>query len=655
MDFITMLSGWQWALLALVPPAIIALYFLKLKRMPLEVPSTYLWHRTIEDLHVNSLWQRLRSSLLLFLQLLFVILLAIALLRPHWQSTRSVDERLIFLVDNSASMQANDLAPSRLARAKETIAEQVEQMDSSDVAMIISFANAARPEQSFTSNKQLLLEALERIQLTSQPTALDDALVLAAGLANPSRTGSDSWDAVVAEPQPATLYIYSDGKFRDVQGFSLGVLKPVFVPLGDAKADNLGIVAFSVRRNEERPDRLQAFGRIENFGAGDARMTTELYLDGQLIDASEVNVKTGDGAGVAFDLSDRDSGVLELRLARNDALPADNRAWAVINQPRPAKVLLVTSGNEPLEKSLGTGAAAKLAEVVMAKPDDLKTAKHKSLVAAGAFDLVIYDDCKPEEMPRANTWFVGQLPPTGDWEVDQKAVAPQIIDVDRNHPIMQWVEAGDVLIAEAITLNPPAGASRLIETTKGLLFAVAPREGFEDAVLGIDLYASDEAGNTTVATNWPIRQSFPTLVYGVLEYLGGHSQPLAGDNVQPGVTVDLRSESARQLLVRSPSGQRTTLSRGPRNVFAFSNTQELGPYEVMEGDKVVQRFTVNLFDPLESDIRPREENAIRIGFVDVVGESAFEPARFETWKYLLVLALGVLLFEWYIYNRRVYL
>ena len=46
-----MLSPWQWALLAAVPPAIIALYFLKLKREPLEVPSTYLWHKSIEDLH----------------------------------------------------------------------------------------------------------------------------------------------------------------------------------------------------------------------------------------------------------------------------------------------------------------------------------------------------------------------------------------------------------------------------------------------------------------------------------------------------------------------------------------------------------------------------------------------------------------------------
>ena len=62
------------------------LYFLKLKRQPLEVPSTYLWSRTIEDLHVNSIWQRLRRNLLLFLQILLILLLMLALLRPGWRA-----------------------------------------------------------------------------------------------------------------------------------------------------------------------------------------------------------------------------------------------------------------------------------------------------------------------------------------------------------------------------------------------------------------------------------------------------------------------------------------------------------------------------------------------------------------------------------------
>ncbi len=89
MSILNMLNWWQWSLLAAVPPAILLLYFLKLKRTPLEVPSTYLWHKSIEDLHVNSIWQRLRTSILLFLQLLLIAVAMIALLRPGLARARS--------------------------------------------------------------------------------------------------------------------------------------------------------------------------------------------------------------------------------------------------------------------------------------------------------------------------------------------------------------------------------------------------------------------------------------------------------------------------------------------------------------------------------------------------------------------------------------
>ena len=67
MNFTPALSGyWPWFVLAAVPLGIILLYFLKLRREPVQVPSTFLWSRTIEDLHVNRLLQRLRNSVLLF-------------------------------------------------------------------------------------------------------------------------------------------------------------------------------------------------------------------------------------------------------------------------------------------------------------------------------------------------------------------------------------------------------------------------------------------------------------------------------------------------------------------------------------------------------------------------------------------------------------
>src|ERR1700674_2626195 len=58
------------AILALTLPAIVALYFLKIRRPTRIVPALHLWPDQIRDRQANVPWQRLRPSWLLFLQLL---------------------------------------------------------------------------------------------------------------------------------------------------------------------------------------------------------------------------------------------------------------------------------------------------------------------------------------------------------------------------------------------------------------------------------------------------------------------------------------------------------------------------------------------------------------------------------------------------------
>ena len=652
MTFIQMLSAWQWLLLALVPPAIILLYFLKLKRHPVEVPSTYLWRKSIEDLRVNSIWQRLRQNILLLLQLLLILLAMGALLRPGWQGSKLTGGRYIFLVDNSASMAATDVGTSRLAEAKRRVAQLIDEMESGDVAMIISFADVAQVMQPFTDNRRELHRRLDQIRQTNRSTALGEALRVASGLANPGRSVEIS-ETRIAEGVPATMYIFSDGKFPDVEEFSLGYLKPVFVTIGEPKAENIGIAAFSTRRIEGKLGQVQAFARIDNFSNEDVNVSTELYLDDTLVDAANTPVKRDESGGVVFSLGEVSEGVLRLKIRTGGALTADDEAWMPLNPPRRSKVLVVSPGNGALEVALGTEKSQQLADIKIARPEVLKTADYKQQSAAGAYDLIIYDQCQPGEMPQANTFFIGQPPPLKGWTPGKTMPVPQILDVETAHPLMQLIDLGDVRFAEGFSIKPPPGGSTLIDSNIGPLLAIGPREGFEDAVMGAGILMVDAAGKAAPNTDWPLRLSFPVFVMNVLEYLGGRQDVLGLGSLPAGQSVALASSKpTERLTVAVPSGRRIELRRGKLNTFNFNDTEDLGIYAVLEDSKPSQRFAVNLFDSAESNIRPREK--IGIGYVDVKAQTTWEGARQELWKPLVAVALVVLLVEWYIYNRRVY-
>jgi len=664
----------------MIPPAIFALYFLKLKRQPLEVPSTYLWHRVIEDLHVNSLWQRLRKSLLLLLQLLIVALAMLALLRPGWQGQSLEGQQFIFLIDNSASMSATDTSDdsesetTRLDAAKRRVAALVDQLESDMSAMIITFAEQPDVVQEFTNNKRLLREALERIEPSAGQTVLRGALELADGFANPDRIMSEEGDQSfeVTEQQDVELYIFSDGRFPSIEDFSLGNLRPQFLPIGSFAGQNLAITAFNTRRNEERLERQQAFVQVANFSEQEQTTVVELSLDEQLLDATELTIPPNGIASATFNLGGENEGALRARLdipaEFNDGLALDNEAYAVLSQRSDGRVLLVTPGNTTLESALATERANRVAKIEKVSPDTLKTAEYQQQAQSETYDLIIFDQCVPETMPQANTFFIGRLPPTPDWQkqaATEPVFAPQIIDWERNHPLLSLLELGNVQIADSLLSKPPLGGRVLVDSTQGPLLAIAPRDRYEDAVLGFEIVGTEADGSRTFNTDWPRKHSFPGFWLNVLEYFAG-GQGTSLTHHRPGRFVELRvSGAAEALEVELPDGTRRQVALEQPGRLVFHETEQLGIYQIREKGQVLKRFAVNLFDRPESDIRLRVRqeseaslkvvHSLSIGYVDVAAQSPTSEIRRELWKPLLVGALVVLMIEWYIYNRRVYI
>ncbi len=661
------LSLAQWAVLAAIPAAIVALYFLKLKRRRVVVPSTYLWRKSIEDLHVNSLWQRLRRSLLLLLQLLLVALLILALANPSWQQSRQTTGRSVLLIDNSASMGATDVEMNRLAEAKRRALDIIDALAGDDTAMVISFNDSAQIVQSFTNNRQQLRRALDSIRLSDSATNLDEAIRMASGLATPRRDENTTDEAAKEDPSKSEtptsrLLIFSDGEFPEPSESSLATLEGAnlsteLVAIGTTEPANVGIISAGLDRGRPSSSRSsrskqRLFARLENFGPRPTTATMSLLLDGELIDASTVALPAHQSSGVAFELSDTTEGVLELRAevpAEFDQLAIDNRAWVPINPPRRARVLVVTAGDEPLLAAMRTERANELAEVTTINPDELAGESYRTQATSGAYDLIVYDRCQPPEMPQANTLFLGSLPKAG-WTAEAEVSAPQIIDVDIAHPLMHLVEMSDVLIASAQPLKPPKASTTLIDSNDGPLLAIAPRDEFEDTVLGLAV-----AGGGRAQTNWPLRLSFPVFVLNVLEYFGPSTDALSTGIVAPGATVTLQSDNiGKTVQVRGPEGNDVDATGDRRHAISFI-APKVGVYEVSTAGQVTGRVAADLLNPAESRIARQEIESLGNSQVKLSAGNSWEVTRREGWKLLVVAALAILLIEWYIFNRRAFI
>ena len=111
----------------------------------------------------------------------------LALTGPRGKGLTGPGQRYVLTIDNSASMRATDVSPTRLDRAKEEAKKIVAAMGGNDLAMVITFSDRARIVSNYSGDRGLLARRIDAIEPSEESTSLRDALQLAAGLANPSK------------------------------------------------------------------------------------------------------------------------------------------------------------------------------------------------------------------------------------------------------------------------------------------------------------------------------------------------------------------------------------------------------------------------------------------------------------------------------------
>ncbi len=291
-------------LLAIIPVMVLAFVFLQLWKR--KTQNQFADARLLRKLAPDKSY--FKSALKLMLLLLGLTFLVLGLVNPKIGTKLETVKRegvdIVFAVDVSKSMLAEDIAPNRLEKAKRLVSEIINQL-ASDRIGIIAYAGQAYPQLPITTDygaAKMFLQSMNTNMLSSQGTAINAAIDLASTYYNDEEQTnrilfivSDGEDHSERSTIDAVEYATQNG----IRIFTIGVGKAKGAPIPikrngvveSLKKDNQGEVVIT-RLNETILSEIADEGNGEYIDGSNTEKAVE-YIKEQLnqMDKKEFEAK----------------------------------------------------------------------------------------------------------------------------------------------------------------------------------------------------------------------------------------------------------------------------------------------------------------------------------------------------------------------------
>jgi hypothetical protein len=450
---------------------LVLLYLYDRRRRTIPVGTLFLWQQIASPPRDR---RRFRPDLLFGCQLALLLALIGAYLRPVLEGAAppAAGTPLVVVLDVSASMQTQESDGSRFEDARRRAHARIAALAAGDEVMIIAAGTRPTVALRWTDDRTGLRAALEALEPRDTPGDLGPALELARGLAG-QRAGARV--VVFTDLPPEASGLAPDERVR---------LDYVQVGQND---DNLAIAGVTIASPPfHGSDDTTATIDIRNYG----RMTREVGLDarvgGSLWARRALTIAPRATEHVLLARPPA-SGVLELRLATDDALAVDDHAAAWIGPGAPLDLLLVTDSRE-LAAAFGEIAAAIAGSRVEVTTRDRYLAEPPAGRRVALFDGVV-----PATVPLAtNALYVA--PPVGNEVCPStgRREAAVVVDWDTEHPALSGLGALQALGVEGASQlgTPEWGAAIVLAASEHAAFPLliaGERNGRRTACLGAEL------------------------------------------------------------------------------------------------------------------------------------------------------------------------
>ncbi len=606
-----------WWLLPLMG-AIIVLYLLKMRRQDVRVPAVFLWPKLTADVRANAPLQKLRVTLLLVLQLLIVAALVCGLANPLRREHGLRGKTTVLVLDASASMGAMDVLPTRFEVARDRIRGVIATLGTGDRCALIEAGSQTRIVFPLTGDKPKMRAALSNLRPTEAPNDMGEALRLAS--------------ALVGQQAQGRVVVFSDGAFPAVRDFSPGKADLLFSQVGTGHR-NVGLTAMDAATAADGTSQL--FAGIHNYDTAPQTTTATFTVDGKVTDARSLTVPARQTLGQTLTIP-AGAQKAEVRISTpGDILPADDHATLFLQGVGVIRTLLVSPGDLFLERALALEPGLHLD-----RAPTVPASEQVETPGVGDYDLVVFDGAPPVPVKATAVWSFGGGGPGLPVTETGISAHPRVLAWNRDHALLRYTQWLGMMIDRAHRIKPTPDGRVLAQGTDGPLVVASDAGGRRSLYVGFGL----------LDTDFPLQLSFPIFVDNAVHWLTAEGQDTAGGglNVRAGQAFTLAApRPGSRLTLTMPDGDTLPLdtSTGLATVRAADQT---GRYTIT-GPNMHKSVSVNLLNEAESDVRPRAT-------LDLSGHAVAARGALltlaEWWRPLVLLALGLLTAEWWLFVRR---
>ena len=661
-------------LAALIP--VVAFYILKIRLRRVPVSTILFWRQIYDEHQPRSIWQRMRHWLSLLVQIVLILLLVLALADPFFAWETRQLRRIVLILDNSASMNATDVSPSRLAAAKDEALRVIRGMRFRDELAVVTAGGSPRVVCGFSSHGRTLSHAVDDVVATDNPTRVTEAVELARRLLGERQDEHQREIVVLTDkawgqaPENSNLADHSLDRVSKSLPPNLNFAVPdpgLLVRHFGTSAGNVGITQFQTRRSLIDPLGYEILAEVTNASDEQVECRLEIDLNDDVVDVVPLKLTPGQHWSQSFEKTSADGGHLTAKLNRPDILAADNRAWAVLPKREMIPVMLVSEGNLFLQKVLESNPLVELQRIALSGGKLMADGRGPlSQPSALPVQITVLHRQVPEVLPNGAVLVIDPRESCDAWQIGDALQNPVVHQQDKDSPLLSHVRLDNVVMPEARQLKfaSDEGVKVLARSLAGdPLLATIERPGQKVLLLTVNLDEGDLPLRTAFpilmmnALNWctehrgELRESLPTGAITEIELTrraGGVSPPVGGLTGDAQPTGGLTPPARLELI--APDGRRSALP-------VQSGRLSLGPFDQCgvwrvvadEGDATLLELACNLADRNESDVRvPKSEETTPASVV-----SAGLLGNRPVWFWLIAFAWLLMAAEWWAYQRRV--